>query len=149
MNWLFRLNSAEGLTLYSMVFTRCLLVLPDKGLHNVYKSGIKCQSTSRMNTQLRSWPLLSKKKKIRGFQKYKVHCCNFKGFKVTSLQSSGTPGFESTPPTWVNFPMLSDSRGWPRIKSWPGWTLKTCNFEALEVRSIYFIFLETSNLFLL
>ena len=37
MNGLFRLNTAEGLTLYSMVYTGCLLVLPDKGLHNMYK----------------------------------------------------------------------------------------------------------------
>ena len=40
----------------------------------------------RLNIQLCSWPLLSKQKKIRGFRKWKVHCCNFKGFKVTNLK---------------------------------------------------------------
>ena len=38
------------------------------------------------------------RKKIRGFQKCKVHCCIFKGFKVISLQSSAWPGFEPGPP---------------------------------------------------
>ena len=41
-----------------------------------------------LNEEIRSWPFLSKQIKIRGFWKCKVHCCNFKGFKVTSLQSS-------------------------------------------------------------
>ena len=54
-----------------------------------------------LKMQLRSWSLLSKKIKTGGFQKCKVHCCNFKDFKVTSLQSLATPGFEPTPPAWV------------------------------------------------
>ena len=41
---------------------------------------------------------MSKKVKTGGFQKSKVHCCNVKDFKVTSLQSLATPGFEPTPP---------------------------------------------------
>ena len=84
--------------------------------------------------------------------KCKAHCCNFKVFKVTSLQSLAWPGFKPCLPrhaaAWVNFPMLSDSRGRPRFKSRPGLTLKICNFEALEVTAMYFTFLETSNLFL-
>ena len=36
--------------------------------------------------------------KMRGFQKCKAHYCNFKGFKVTSLQSSASPGFEPGTP---------------------------------------------------
>ena len=101
-----------------------------------------------LNEEIRSWPFLSKQIKTGGFRKCKVHCCNFKGFKVTSLQSSAWPGFEPGPPVWVKIPMLSDSRWWPRFKSWPGRTLKTCNFEALEVTAMYFTFSETSNLFL-
>ena len=54
-----------------------------------------------LKMQLRSWSLLSKKIKTGGFQKCKVHCCNFKDFKVTSLQSLATLGFEPTPPAWV------------------------------------------------
>ena len=42
-----------------------------------------------------------------------------------------------------------DSCRWPRFKFRPGRTLKTCNFDALEVTAIYFTFLETSNLFYL
>ena len=38
-----------------------------------------------LKMQLRSWSLLSKKINTGGFQKCKVHCCNLKGFKVTSL----------------------------------------------------------------
>ena len=102
----------------------------------------------RLNIQLCSWPLLSKQKKIRGFQKCKVHCCNFKGFKVTSLQSSAWLGFEPGPLAWVNFSMLSDSSGRPGFKSWPGGTLKTCNFEVLKVTAMYFTLLETSSLYL-
>ena len=41
MNGLFRLNTAEVLTLYSMISTGCLLVLPDKDLHNIYKGWLK------------------------------------------------------------------------------------------------------------
>ena len=37
-------------------------------------------------------------------------CCNFKGFKVISLQSSARQRFEPRPPAGVNFPMLRDSR---------------------------------------
>ena len=44
--------------------------------------------------------------------------------------------------------MLSDSCGRPGFKSWLGGTLKTCNFEALEVTAMYFTFSETSNLYL-
>ena len=102
----------------------------------------------RLDIELCSSPLLSKKKKIRGFQKCKVHSCNFKGFKVTSLQSWGTPGVEPGPSAWVSFPMLIDSRGRPGFKSRSSPTLETCNFEALEVTAMYFTFLETSNLFL-
>ena len=36
---------------------------------------------------------------------------------------------------------------WTVLKSPYVWTLKTCNFEALEVTAIYFTFQETSNLF--
>ena len=61
-----------------------------------------------LNIQLHSWHLLFKRKKIRGFQKCKVHCCNFKGFKVTSIQRSAWLEFEPGPSAWVNFPMLSD-----------------------------------------
>ena len=99
-----------------------------------------------LNEEIRSWPFLSKQIKTGGFRKCKVHCCNFKGFKVTSLQSSAWPGFEPGPPAWVNFPMLSDSRGRPGFKSRPGRTLKTCNFEALKGTAMYFTFLETSSL---
>ena len=84
-----------------------------------------------LKMQLRSWSLLSKKIKTGGFQKCKVHCCNFKDFKVTSLQSSAWPGFEL-------------GRG----RSGPGRNLKICNFEALKVTAMYFTFSETSNLFL-
>ena len=44
--------------------------------------------------------------------------------------------------------MEIDSCGWPGFKSRPGHTLKTCNFEALEVTVMYFTFLETSSLYL-
>ena len=81
-------------------------------------------------------------------QKCKVHCCNFKGFKVTNLQSSAWLGFEPTPSAWVTQHRETDSRGRPGFKSWPGQTLKICNFEALEVTAMYFTFSETSNLFL-
>ena len=57
----------------------------------------------RLNIHLHSWPLLSKQKKIRGFQKCKVHCCNFKGFKVTNLQSLASPGFEPGTPKGVTY----------------------------------------------
>ena len=40
-----------------------------------------------LKMQLRSWYLLSKKIKTGGFQKCKVHCCNFKDLKVTSVPS--------------------------------------------------------------
>ena len=43
---------------------------------------------------------------------------------------------------------VSDSRRWPGFKSWPGQTLKTCNFEVLEVTAMCFTFLDSSNLFL-
>ena len=101
-----------------------------------------------LNEEIRSWPFLSKQIKTGGFWKCKVHCCNFKGFKVTSLQSSAWPAYEPGPPAWVNFPMLSDSRVRPGFKSRPGRALKTCNFEALEVTAMYFTFSETSNLYL-
>ena len=114
----------------------------------IVKPGILRKAFWVFKTWLWPWPLLSKLKKIRGFQKCKVHCCIFKGFKVTSLQSSAWLGFGPGPPTWVNFPMLNDSRGRPGFKSWPGRTLKICNFEALDVTAMYFTFLETSNLFL-
>ena len=55
----------------------------------------------RLKMQLRSWSLLSKKIKTGGFQKCKVHCCNFKDLKVTSLQSLATPGFEPRLSSWV------------------------------------------------
>ena len=46
------------------------------------------------------------------------------------------------------FPMLSGSGGGPGFKAQPGRTLKPGNFEALEVKAMYFTFLGTSNLFL-
>ena len=100
----------------------------------------------RLNIQLCSWPLLSKQKKIRGFRKCKVHCCNFKGFKVTNLQSSASPGFEPGTPAWASFPMISGSRGGPGFESQRSRTLKIGNFEALEVTAMYFTFSETSHL---
>ena len=95
-----------------------------------------------------SWPSLSKQIKTGGFQKCKVHCSKFKGFKVTSFQSLAWLGFEPRPPAWVNFPMLCDSRGRPGLKSQQVGTLKTCNFEALKVTAVCFKFSETSSLYL-
>ena len=94
----------------------------------------------RLNIKLCSWNLLSKKKKIRGFQKCKVHCCNFKGFKVTSLQSSTWPGFEPGPPAWVNSPMLNTYAGGP---DWsPGqselWRLVTLKPLKLQQCTLHF-----------
>ena len=54
-----------------------------------------------LNEEIRSWPFLSKQIKTGGFRKCKVHCCNFKGFKVTSLQSLACLGFEPGPSEWV------------------------------------------------
>ena len=102
----------------------------------------------RLDIELCSLPLLSTKKKIRGFQKCKVHSCNFNGFKVTRLQSLAWPGFEPEPPAWVTLHRKIDTQERPGFKSRPGWNLKTCNFEALKVTGMYFTFLETSNLFL-
>ena len=68
-----------------------------------------------------------------GFRKCKVHCCNFKGFKVTGLQSSAWPGFEPRGP--------GSNPGQAKL-------LRFFNFEALEVTAMYFTFSETSNLFL-
>ena len=94
----------------------------------------------RMNIQLCYWPLFSKQKEIRGFWKCKVHCCNFKGFKVTSLQSLTRPGFEPRPPAWVNFPMLSDSYGRRGLKSWPGeiWRFVTLKPLKLQQCTLHF-----------
>ena len=102
----------------------------------------------RLKMQLRSWSLLSKKIKTGGFQNCKVHCCNFKDFKVTSLQSLVTPWFEPRPPAWVAYHREIDSRGRPGLKSLPSRTLKTFNFEVLEVTAMYLTFLETSSLYL-
>ena len=51
-----------------------------------------------LNEEIHSSPFLSKQIKTGGFRKCEVHCCNFKGFKVTSLQISAWPGFEPRPP---------------------------------------------------
>ena len=100
----------------------------------------------RLNIQLCSWPLLSKQKKIRGFRKCKVHCCNFKGFKVTNLQSSASPGFEPGTPAWATYHRKTSSRGGPGFESWRSRTLKIGNFESLEVTTMYFTFSETFHL---
>ena len=86
--------------------------------------------------------------KMRGLQKCKVHYCNYKGFKVTSLLSSASPGFEPGTPALASFPMLSGSRWGPEFKSQRSQTLKNGNFEALLDTEMYFTFLENSNLFL-
>ena len=90
--------------------------------------------------QLHSWPLLSKQKKTGGFQKCKVYCCNFKGFKVTSLQSSASLGFEPGTPSWASFPMLSDSRGWSGFKSGQAelWRLVTLKSLKLQQCTLHF-----------
>ena len=88
----------------------------------------------RLKMQLRSWSLLSKKIKTGGFQKCKVHCCNFKDYKVTSLQSLATPGFEPGPPSWVtNGSRLTHTGGVglnPRVaKLWRFVTLKSLKLQ--------------------
>ena len=65
---------------------------------------------------------------------------------TTCLQSLVFLGFEPGPPTWVNFPMFSESHGGPGFKSQRSPTLETCNFEALEVAAMNFTFSETSSL---
>ena len=72
-----------------------------KGPHYEVNLRVFAIAYHSLKMQLRSWSLLSKKIKTGGFQKCKVHCCNFKDFKVTSLQSLATPGFEPTPLAWV------------------------------------------------
>ena len=93
-----------------------------------------------LKMQLRSWSLLSKKIKTGGFQKCKVHCCNFKDFKVTSLQSLATPGFEPTPPVWVKRePFVTHAGG---VGSNPGvakvWRLVTLKFLKLQQCTLHF-----------
>ena len=86
------------------------------------------------------WPLLSKKKKIRCFQKCKVHCCNFKGVKVTSLRSLATPEFEPTPPAWVKRePFVTHTGGVganPRVAKL--WRLVTLKSLKLQQCTLYF-----------
>ena len=101
-----------------------------------------------LKMQLRSWSLLSKKIKTGGFQKCKVHCCNFKDFKVTSFQTLATLGFEPTPPAWVKWkPFVTHAGG---VGSNPGvaklWRLVT--FKSLKLQQCTLHFLETSSLYL-
>ena len=60
----------------------------------VGRSAIYAMKPGYFHNLILSFP----KKKTGGFQKCKVHGCNFKGFKVTSLQSSASLGFEPGPP---------------------------------------------------
>ena len=103
-----------------------------------------------LKMQLRSWSFLSIKIKIGGFQKCKVHCCNFKDFKVTSLQSLATPGFEPTPPAWVtNGSRLTHAGGMgsnPAVaKLWRLVTLKSLKLQQCTLhfwKPPVFIFLD-------
>ena len=102
--------------------------------------GVIAIAFHRLKMQLRSWSLLSSKIKTGGFQKCKVHCCNFKDFKVTSLQSLATPGFEPTPPAWVKRePFVTHAGG---VGSNPGvaklWRLVTLKSLKLQQCTLHF-----------
>ena len=107
----------------------------------------------RLKMQLCSWSLLSKKMKTGGFQKCKVHCCNFKDFKVTCLQSLATPGFEPTPPAWVKREPFVTHAGCmgsnPGVaKLWRLVTLKSLKLQQCTLhvwKPLLFIFLDKGD----
>ena len=103
-----------------------------------------------LNEEIRFWPSLSKEIKTWGFQKCKVHCCNFKGFKVTSLQSSACLGFEPRPPAWVTREQFVTHAGGPGsspsvAKLWRLVTLKSLKLQQCTLhfwKPPVFIFLD-------